>query len=193
VRCLLLLLLVACGSEDTRILRVDPEPAPMTSAPTTPAPTPAPMTEARRVQRAAAMRALQRPEPNPTAMVPDEVATAFVALQQIMLAAQTAGREAAERETEPCAAAHASITAAITAANTAADEHPLPGGRRPPAWVVAPRERYLTLCRALPQPAKRCARFDYRIHHNDECREVTAALSDAQREAMREMERPVAP
>ncbi len=104
-----------------------------------------------------------------------EVANALSSLAQVMTAMRTGSERAASAESDPCRAARASMQAAMRALSGWVP----PNGRAAPRWELAPEERYLTLCRTLPETLQRCSLFHYRTGHRDECQAALAENTEA--------------
>ncbi|MFK7998988.1 MAG: hypothetical protein AB8H86_05300 [Polyangiales bacterium] len=128
--------------------------------------------------------------------VPDEVAGneelagAFTGLARVMAAMREASSSAAEAASSPCEAGRASYAAAIQAASDILESHPLPGGRQPPTLELATPQRYAELCASLPIGLQRCARFDYKTTHYNECETARMAVGEEERAAFDELARP---
>lgn len=150
------------------------------------------------VLQAPAQPAAQRRAPQQTGQeaVPDgvagdeELAGAFTGLARVMAAMRQASASAAEASSSPCEAGRASYDAAIQAASAILENHPLPGGRQPPTLELASPERYAQLCASLPIGLQRCARFDYKTTHYNECETARMAVGEEERAAFDELARP---
>jgi len=146
-------------------------------APTEPAPAPSPTNESTPVENAPAEATGENTAENALGQLGDqnaELANALSSLSRVMAAMRMGSEEAAARESDPCRAARASMLAAMGALR---GWRP-PNGAPAPRWELAPEERYLTLCRSLPETLQRCSVFHYRTAHRDECQ--AAVASDAQ-------------
>lgn len=131
-------------------------------------------------------------EPIPAEVAGDEeLASAFTGLARVMAVMRQASIRAAEASSSPCEAGRASYAAAIQAAADTLEANPLPGGREPPEFELAAPERYAQLCATLPEALQRCARFDYKTAHFNECETARLAVAEEVRAAFQELAHPV--
>ncbi|MEM9069079.1 MAG: hypothetical protein AAGE52_11265 [Myxococcota bacterium] len=153
---------------------VDPvEPAETEEPPVVEAPT----VEPAAAEPPAGATSLESATKNRQLRTADQLAQALRDVARILQEMKEAAQEAAARPGSQCEKAEASVRAAVTVSERAARDL----GRVAPEWVIAPREDYMRRCNALPEAAQRCARFDYRGEHDDECEQALAALSEDQR------------
>lgn len=130
-------------------------------------------------------------EPVPTEVTGDEeLAGAFAGLARVMAAMRQASTRAGDAASSPCEAGRASYVAAVQAATDTLDGHPLPGGRSLPELEIAAPQRYAELCASLPAGLQRCARFDYKTTHANECETARLAVAGEVRTAFDELAHP---